>query len=319
MNNRPVAGADFQHSDAVAEAAWLEPRLSSFDSGEVRSVVPDGFESYARLLHPLHPPVDSQRPVRWREVAAWSGIEITSGVQFPDLAFPEHEPAGAEPWPGHVPQVGSLHPADAQALAAVLARHTSTPGRCWFCLWEGWGALALPASRRVEFPARSYVLFTGPLSAVLSLITAHDGYSPNLWWPDDRAWCVATEIDLPWTYVGGSDALVGDVLADAILETQPASPSDDLRQRVPAWLADTIEDAVSELLDSGTTTLATWRGTVHAQLQLPRGHSDGDLRVTRKAANGLGGSGWQRITERDATRLRDNLRHDLTADVVDLI
>jgi hypothetical protein len=26
---------------------------------------------------------------------------------------------------------------------------------------------------------------------------------PNPWWPEDRAWCVATEIDLPYTYVGG--------------------------------------------------------------------------------------------------------------------
>jgi len=31
---------------------------------------------------------------------------------------------------GQVPQVGTLHPADADALSAVLARNTSTPDRC---------------------------------------------------------------------------------------------------------------------------------------------------------------------------------------------
>ncbi len=32
--------------------------------------------------------------------------------------------------------------------------------------------------------------------------------TPNLWWPEDRAWFVATEIDLAWTYVGGREALI---------------------------------------------------------------------------------------------------------------
>ena len=30
------------------------------------------------------------------------------------------------------------------------------------------------------------------------------GHSPSIWWPEDRAWCVATDIDLFDTYVGGS-------------------------------------------------------------------------------------------------------------------
>jgi hypothetical protein len=35
---------------------------------------------------------------------------------------------------------------------------------------------------------------------------------PNLWWPVDRAWCVASEIDLPWTFVGGSTKLIDAVI-----------------------------------------------------------------------------------------------------------
>jgi hypothetical protein len=56
-------------------------------------------------------------------------------------------------------------------------------------------------------------------------------------WPDDRAWCVAAEIDLAWTYVGGSVTLINDVLASPRLEAQPASLDDDFRQRLPEWLA----------------------------------------------------------------------------------
>src|ERR1700756_3500019 len=29
-----------------------------------------------------------------------------------------------------------------------------------------------------------------------SLMDEQDDHSPNLWWPEDSAWCVATEIDL---------------------------------------------------------------------------------------------------------------------------
>ena len=62
---------------------------------------------------------------------------MVPGIGFPEIALPDHQPTGAEPWPGHVPQVGTLNAAEADALAAVLARHTSTPDRCWFCTWDG--------------------------------------------------------------------------------------------------------------------------------------------------------------------------------------
>jgi len=46
--------------------------------------------------------------------------------------------------------------------------------------------------------------------------------SPNLWWPDDRAWFVATDIDYAWTYIGGSTELIDQLLADDRLEVLPA-------------------------------------------------------------------------------------------------
>jgi len=41
--------------------------------------------------------------------------------------------------------------------------------------------------------------------------------------PADRAWCVATEIDFAWTYVGGSRELIDAILADARLEAVETS------------------------------------------------------------------------------------------------
>jgi hypothetical protein len=314
-----VAESGVQQSVKVEQAAWIGARLSPFDSGVVTSVVPSGFDAYTRVLHPLGPSARGQRPGRWVEVASWSGIELVPGIDFPDIALPEHEPSGVEPWPGQVPQVGTLHPADADALAAVLARHTSTPDRCWFCTWEGWGSVFFDAGPRVELPERNYALFVGPLAALPSLMDAQDDHSPNLWWPDDRAWCVATEIDLAWTYVGGPAALISDALVNPRLEAQPASPDDNYQRRPPEWLVPAIEDAATKLLDLGTATLHTWRGTVHAQLERPRGRADGDLRIQRRPSAGFAGSSWSRITEHDPDRLRHNVTTALTSAVIELL
>ena len=65
---------------------------------------------------------------------------------------------------------------------------------------------------RVRLPGRDYLLFAGPLAAAPQLgWTDPYGFffpqSPNLFWPQDHAWCVASEIDLFCTLVAGSDEL----------------------------------------------------------------------------------------------------------------
>jgi hypothetical protein len=319
VDNQLVADSGVQQSVEVEEAAWIGGRLSPFNSYVVTSVVPSGFEAYTRVLHPLRPRSHSQQPGQWGDVAPWSGIELVPGITFPEIALPEHEPSGAEPWPGQVPQVGTLDLADAEALAAVLGRHTSTPDRCWFCIWEGWGSVFLEDGPRVELPGRNYALFAGPLAALPSLIEAQDGHSPNLWWPDDRAWCVATEIDLAWTYVGGPARLISGTLANPGLEAQPASPDESHLQRAPQWLVPAIEDAASELLGSGTAALHTWRGTIHAELERPHAGSDGGLRMQRKASTGFAGSSWSRIKEHDPVRLQRNVTGALTRAIIELL
>ena len=176
-------------------------------------------------------------------MAKWSGVELVPGVQFPEIALPEYEPVRAEPWPGRVPEVGTLSLPDAVALGDVLARHTTTPSRCWFGVWEGWGSSTHAPGPRVHLPWRDYVLFVGPLAALPALVDSQHGGTPNLWWPDDRVWCVGTEIDLPWTYIGGSAALITDLLADPRIETQPADPDDNHHQRAPEWLVPAIAQA----------------------------------------------------------------------------
>jgi len=47
-----------------------------------------------------------------------------------------------------------------------------------------------------------------------------------MWWPEDRAWFVSTEVDFAWSYLGGSRALVDEILVDPRLETFVVDRSD---------------------------------------------------------------------------------------------
>ncbi len=150
------------------------------------------------------------------------------------------------------PPVGRLPEPILAVLCEVLATYTGTADWCWFCLWDGYGWVAgspsfdtldggarvQPAFERaiiegprVRLPEREYLLYEGPLDAASEMGWWLDGrlvspQSPNIFWPDDHAWCVATEIDLDSTFIGGSADLIHALLGDARLEAWPAQPTD---------------------------------------------------------------------------------------------
>ncbi|MBZ4323638.1 hypothetical protein [Streptomyces huiliensis] len=238
----------------VAAADWVVAGVGPFGSG-VGGLVPRGFEAYARILHPASAADGS--PVTWAQVAAWAGRTVHPRAQFRALATPASDVRPPRPW-DEEPEPGTLPPVALAALCDVLGRHTASGDRCRFCVWDGYGPAAdgratvsftpeegngrpepvllppeFPAGvadgPRVELPNRSYVLLEGPLDAAGELGVSLFPQSPNLFWPDDRAWCVATDTDLDSTYLGGSAALVTDVLADERLEAVRVEVTD------PVW------------------------------------------------------------------------------------
>jgi len=281
-----TAFADTSWSDRIDEAIWIRERLAPFRSFIVNSVVPGGFDTYARILHPVSArPPEAHRALRWRDVAAWAGTMLRADAQFHSVALPPDRPAGQPPWEG-LPEAGNMDPADAEALAEVLCSETVTPKSCWFCLWEGFGWVdsVVPERAwngpRVNLPQRNYLLYKGPVEA--AVLTSEGGRLPvtqsaSLWWPNDRAWCVATEIDLPWTYIGGSLRLIERVLHDPRLEALPSAAGEPLT-RVETWVRQRVEEAASELLRVGQTTIVTSAGSVEAQLDRPRLGRSGELR-----------------------------------------
>jgi hypothetical protein len=248
----------------LSAADWIVDGLGRFGD-----LLPSSFESYARILHPMWRAEGHEDPeaVKWETIAAEMGREMHPRIDFDSLIGAERGASRA-----YEPYIGDMPPSLLSALCEVLAGHTATPERCWFCLWEGWGwvegapsaavmlvtedgggeAIDMPpafspevmAGPRVSLPGRRYLLFEGPLAAATEmgwrtgeLIGEVDPdadvdpdefspQSPSLFWPDDHAWCVATEIDLDSTYIGGSDALVQDLLADSRIEAWRAGLDD---------------------------------------------------------------------------------------------
>jgi hypothetical protein len=71
---------------------------------------------------------------------------------------------------------------------------------------------------------RDMLLFNGALhrvKAIGSLLPSDERLrrrGPQWWWPEDKSWFVATEIDYPWSYVAGSSALIDSLIGDPNLE-----------------------------------------------------------------------------------------------------
>jgi hypothetical protein len=197
------------------EADWLRETMTTFALG-VGSFLPGGLAAYARVHHPFEGGADGA-PHPWREV-------LPRGPELRDPA--EAEEAAYRGWPGGQARVGRLPPALIGPLVEHLRPATTTPDRCFFAVWEGHGDTVVPVAVQpgLELPYRGYHVFSGPIKAAHTSLSAHPLFplSANLWWPADRAWCVATEIDFAWTYVayvGGPRACIDALLADPRLET----------------------------------------------------------------------------------------------------
>jgi hypothetical protein len=201
------------HVDSLDAAGWIVSSLTSF-ALNVSSFLPGDLPAYARVYHPFDSEGGGKPPRTWRELEALTGEKPRDRGTAADFALTNAANMQA--------RVGNLPLPLVEALIEHLAAATTTPELCYFAVWEGFGDSVAPPrlAPKLELPNRAYDVFSGPLAAArTSLGDIPWGHrSPNLWWPADHAWCVATEIDFAWTYVGGPRDCIAAVLADPRLE-----------------------------------------------------------------------------------------------------
>ncbi|MEN3122885.1 hypothetical protein [Janibacter sp. LM] len=273
----------------VTAGGWLIDRVG--DWGLVGGVAGTGFDSYARILHPVPvtrwdrsvvdewgmPRLLEETRWPWSEVAARQGLTTHPLVQFNRLADVHEGVELADGWRVGQTQEGFFDLDLLAGLTEHLAVATTTPDDLVTGIWAGWGQLGergvaryleersgwlarrraqreadiaqqagvAPEVRRavnhgpcLQWPGREMLLLATSTSELADRtwpqragLGADDGMweiSPQLLWPADRAWVVASEIDWDSTIVAGPRSLVDAVLADERFEAFEVDADADL-------------------------------------------------------------------------------------------
>ena len=249
-------------------ASWLAARLSG-EAGTVTGSVPDGFAAYARILHPSEhdqrrcswSEVAQATGRRVHALTQWHALVGSSdSLNATGSLWPGGNPRRGCLEPDLLAALCGLlagHTSQPERCFFCLWEGWDSAGTYVIGVAPGSGVdeddvLAQLASRgltkeelaaaRVELPGRTYLLFEGSLTALArSLSERLDAgafplsefladQSPNLFWPADRAWCVASEIDFDSTLVAGSSELIDAVLRAPTLEAWPVESGDWLTE-----------------------------------------------------------------------------------------
>jgi hypothetical protein len=220
--------------DDVTPADWITGSFTMPFGPWVGSFLPGGYPAYVRILHRADRDMTGAG-VRWPQVAKDMGTALQAQSDFWEVAgrvsaLDEHTGG----WKGQNPDQGCMDPEIYAALPSLLRPHTQTPELCWVAIWSGW-AWHPPNAHpdrfpQVELPGREYYLYRGSLDDVArhrydewedeTTVTPEwpSFQSPNMIWPQDRAWFVATEVDFDSTLIGGMADLVREILEHPDLE-----------------------------------------------------------------------------------------------------
>ena len=106
---RPPDGLEVMNTvdpaEWVREGLWAYDREKGVLAGEI---IPEGFDSYARVFHPaeLQRPDQSWEKVRWSDVAGWNGKVVHPQMQFHRIANLAEPPRYPKPEWGRSPFMG---------------------------------------------------------------------------------------------------------------------------------------------------------------------------------------------------------------------
>jgi len=78
------------------------------------------------------------------------------------------------------------------------------------------------------------MLFAGPLDGVVEFGKENNyQFSPEYVWPSDRSWCLCSEFDFEFTFVGGTQELISAILASSEFEAFQITPQTRIDYFIP--------------------------------------------------------------------------------------
>lgn len=130
-------------------------------------------------------------------------------LELPDPRYPDQPEAEIDE-----ATIDAFLSSDTQIVRKVveaLSDPVDSSQRFTFLLWDGWGwDPKLPTDNRVHLGGiRSYTPARGSLAEWREwMADQHEAYEPGHVWPDDRAWCVAFDVDAHFAGVGASASAI---------------------------------------------------------------------------------------------------------------
>jgi hypothetical protein len=235
------AAADHNAFDWIANGrAEIERNVfEPWNGALIRNILPPMFPHYTKILHQFEAdydyfdnPLDSKEEIilgfpkcnelrqylqhhriqgaksriRWSEMAAVLGVPYVSDITH--AWFRSRLEPGC--WPRYIrgPDDGALQDFEIDEVVRILQGYTGNQA-CYFRFSE---IYFLP-------PPERPVLYRGNLHELPHFLKEGKfQFTPEYWWPADHRWCVCTDYDLTFTFVGGSPELSDELAASPILE-----------------------------------------------------------------------------------------------------
>lgn len=216
LASRYVGGVPLHPVDLIPNVVLDLPSLQGRPM-TVGDYLPSGHVSYARVMNPLLD--DDGRPLPWSRFAVdQSEVDATmKWANLNDVALNLNR------------TIGTINPAVAETLIHILRAHTSTPGECFFLVWEGYSGMRddLRDTEHITMlPDREMLILAGNLAdAGETFDGMDDGRSAQWWIPSDGAWAVGNDLYGASIYVSGTDELITAILAAKGIESYRATAS----------------------------------------------------------------------------------------------
>lgn len=211
-----------------ASHRWITDAVHPFEY-DVASCVPPVFEAYARVFHPAY---RTDLAVAWKAVAQANNRISHPAMEWGSLVGSWHLKSQPGLW-DRPPDIGELPVPTTDALRRILRQFLQGAGVA-YALWNGYAGMAIANASLINLPNRPMYVIDGSIDDATEPFGI-PGRTANLWWAGERQWCVATDIDLMTTYVGGSAPCIQSILRSAALEALPVSSDQGI-----TWETDTI-------------------------------------------------------------------------------
>lgn len=220
----------------------------------VSNLIPNQFEAYAKILHQVDACYENiDHPLTEREIAIlkippctklrsfvenlrkdgrgprikWRTLAQLIGVPFESEICHEWFRASMEDsgcWPRFLrgPDDGNLNAEEVADVLSALRPFTGSQD-CYFRF----------ARQPLKESDWDFV-FWGALDGLAAFLRDNKyQFTPEYWWPADRAWCLCSEYDLKFTLLAGSRDLISTVLNSTALEALEVTPQTRIDDSAP--------------------------------------------------------------------------------------